>query len=310
MSAVVEEVKEYFTLRTARAKVAASSTDQRAKVTRARLHAEEARRSAEILWGNGSPSAALRLAREAVVALVGALAEPSPSDDLESVLQRLGCSDRERSDLVAAHDAVTKGALPELDADVAPEHARLFFDVVAAMLAVERRVHLFLMTDGELATLRGRRRMRAAIACALVAAFLVAALRSQVRVRAEASAVYDAHYEPARVLDGNKDSEWLLPDQTGGWLDLYVIPPRKVTKVQLLNAHNDPFHDRGSHEITIELYSKEQLVKSIDYAFAGFEARPEWVSIDVGPVEKVQRVRIVVKSWFLAGGGIAEARLQ
>ena len=287
------------------------SAGDRAEIARARLRAEQACFGAETLWGNGAPSQAMRLARDAFVTLMTIVRETSPgAPSDERACEQFGCSQQERRDLIAMRDALAQSKAPDLDADVSPEHARLFFDIVRMVRAVERRGRLYLMTDDDLVRVRARRAIRAALAISAIALFTFVAVRSRVRLRAEASALHDPKFEAARVLDGNKDSEWLLPDQTAGWLDVYVIPPRTVTRVQIVNAHMEPFRDRASRDVTIELYSNEQLVKSVDYTFAQYEARPDWVTIDVGVNEKVQRVRVVVKSWFFTGGGVAELRLR
>ncbi|GAC1560212.1 MAG: hypothetical protein NVS3B10_18630 [Polyangiales bacterium] len=193
---------------------------------------------------------------------------------------------------------------------MSPAHARLFFDVVRVTRSTERSTRVSSLNERELARLRVGRWVRAALLGAAALTFVAAVVRAQYRLRAEASAVHDAHFEAARVLDGNKDSEWLLPDQTPGWIDLYVIPPRKLRSIQIINAHMERYFDRASRDITIEIYSREKLVKSIDHSFAQYDAHPDWLTIDVGLDQKIQRVRLVVKSWFYRGGGIAEVRVR
>jgi hypothetical protein len=129
-------------------------------------------------------------------------------------------------------------------------------------------------------------------------------------VRAEASASYGERFPPANAVDGRNETEWLLPDRTTGWLDLWLGPPRKVKAIKVLNAHNGPYDDRATKEWHVEVYGKgAQLAKAIDGSFPEFSNDPQSVTIpiDAGDVE---RIRFEIRGFHRTGGGVAEIEVK
>lgn len=270
MAETFHRVAEFFLLRDLEERSRAVPEDERTKAVRAHALAKQKRDSAEALWSSGFPAEALRLVSEAAAAL--------------------------GADVVAD--------LPLLDADVTETHGARFRELV---LDVDRRL------DGDLARaltprevkLTRVQRMATAAAVGLVVIFAAWFVFRTPRVlRAEASGQYDARYEPGRAVDGNDKTDWLLPDKTGGWVDVHILPPRKVTKLKITNARNLPWSDRATNEFHVDAFYGSQLVKSADGKFDGPKADPVTQAIDVGA--KIDRVRVTVKSWYQNGGGFAE----
>jgi hypothetical protein len=101
-----------------------------------------------------------------------------------------------------------------------------------------------------------------------------------------------------------------LPNATPGWVDVHYAPSRTVTKVNILNSHNIPYWDRATKDFTLELYSGSKLLKSVDGTFPNFDPEPKPQTIDVGRTPGVDRVRVVVKTWHLQGGGLGEISVE
>ncbi|MCA9594395.1 MAG: hypothetical protein KC776_13820 [Myxococcales bacterium] len=134
---------------------------------------------------------------------------------------------------------------------------------------------------------------------------------SRWQARATASASVEARlndwYEPARAIDGNPKSEWLLPDGRAGWLDLELDPPRHVNGVTLLDARNRPYANRQSRGIRVDLLRGGKVVRSTTLELE-HEDSPRWVDVSLA-ADDVEHVRITVESWYRKGGGLAEVEV-
>ncbi|MBI2389439.1 MAG: hypothetical protein HYV09_07565 [Deltaproteobacteria bacterium] len=156
-------------------------------------------------------------------------------------------------------------------------------------------------------------RERLLIAASVVVAFAVTTTIAEYILRAPkpvASAIRGATHPAAAVLDGDPESEWLLPDGVGGWLDLHLRPQRFVGRLRLVNAVNPPYFDRSAGKFTIEVHRDGQLVKSVTGAFD--ESDPEGTRAirDVAVGERAERVRIVLEKPSRAGAGLAEVKVD
>lgn len=150
-------------------------------------------------------------------------------------------------------------------------------------------------------------RDRRAVLVATVVAFVLTAFLS-VRIlrapKATASAILAAGYSANAAIDGDPESEWLLPDKSPGWLDLHVRPGRYVTRVRLINALNPPFGDRATERYSVIAYRNGVQIGKIDGAFRD-EPGVRAVQ-DVFLRDRVDRIRIEVTSFFRNGGGLSE----
>jgi hypothetical protein len=157
---------------------------------------------------------------------------------------------------------------------------------------------------------RRRRRWLAAggLAAAMVLAGVVAG-RLWLRPRASASAVYASEFAVANALDGEDETEWLLPDQQDGWLQIVFPWSRRVHGVELVNAHNRTYHDRGAKEVRVTAFSDYQPLASATGTFAAAPGDRSTLQL---PLEArgVTHLRVEVLSHFGRSGGLADVRVR
>lgn len=303
------DVREYFTLRPEAERARSVEGERKAPLARSLERARELRRGAEVLWNGGCTAQALRLAIEALDASLAAAREAAGTDaeaEPRRVLTTLALEDEAAAEVVAARSAIAELEAPEADAEVTPAHVQLFPRITGASLQIQRAVAPYAMTERDLEVVRRSRYLRAATIAVLVLIAVFLIVRAQFRMFATASAQYGPPYEPANVLDSAVDSEWLLPDKTLGWIDVTLSPARSISKVHLTNAHNPEHDDRATKEFRVEVYRKGQLVTAVDSAFPEFTSTPKRLTIELGQKATVDRVRVIIKSYFLSGGGLAE----
>lgn len=282
MATAIERISEFFLLRDLERRARDVPAEVRETVARAHVRAKQKRDAAEALWIAGCPAEALRLAREAV-------------DVLRTVDD-------------AARAEVEPVALPELDEDVLPEHGdrfRALVDEADRLLGAQAARAL------DTKAVARARTNRIATAVSVVLAVLALSwivLRTPRVLKAEASAQWDGRYDAAKAVDGSDRTDWLLPDKATGWLDVQVVPARKVSKLKVMNARNVPYNDRATHEFHVDAYRNGQVVRSFDAKFDGFSPDPAWRTFDVG--EKVEKFRLTVKSHHKSGGGFSEIEVE
>lgn len=279
---VVARTREWFLLRDLESRAAKVPGERRVKTSRLMRLSEQRRSAAEALWIAGFPAEGLRLVTEALSLAREAISTTEPA---------------------------AEPAAPMLDDEVKTEDAARFRALLAEHARLTRdHQELALDTPDITRKRRGRAAVAAVSALALVTVGYFV-LRTPRILKATSSANYDGRYDTANALDGNESTDWLLPDRTPGWIELQVIPPRKVSKVKLLNARNLPFSDRATNEFKVEAFSAGKLVKSAEGKFDGFSAEPTWRTVDV-QAAKVDRIRIEVKSFHVSGGGFAEIEVD
>jgi hypothetical protein len=201
--------------------------------------------------------------------------------------------------------AVEAEPLPVLDAGVGAAHEDLFEELLSASLALESDLIDATLTERAAATLRWVRPAFAAFAALLVllGAFLLARKRP---VTVEASATAEPALVADHLIDGDEKTEWALPDRTPGYVDVVMAEPRKVARIKLLNSKNLPSGERGVREFKVEAFlAGNQVVKAVEGAFSTWSREPQWQTVDLD-VPNVTRLRVSVKTWFGAGGGLTE----
>jgi hypothetical protein len=201
--------------------------------------------------------------------------------------------------------------LPALDAEVLPAHGDLFDRLTDTRTAVARALADVTLVPREL-TFRRIGRATTVVVLSLVAivgSYL--ALRTPEGIHARASAHFNEmpDFEPSRVLDGNTETSWLLPDRTAGWVEVTINPARPVSRIRVLNTHNAPYNDRGTLQYRITVFAHGSEAQTLDGTFE-FSAAPAWVTHDLGSVEGVDRVRFEVRTWHQHGGGLAEIAIE
>lgn len=284
MSAI-DRTREWFLLRDLETRAENVPNEVRSKTSRGLRLSTQRRNAAEALWIAGSPAEALRLLDEAVA---------------------------------LAHDALKTGGVdsgtyaydpPDFDDDVTKEHAAKFRELLAEHTRLTASHQELALDPRGVANVRI---VRAASVAGIALAALLAVyfvFRTPRVLKATASASWDARYPAANAVDGNNASDWVLPDRTPGWIEVELVPPRKVKKVKLLNARNTPYNDRSTFEFKVEVFEAGKVVKTGDGRFETFSPEPTWRSVEIGSVH-ADRIRIEVKSWHLSGGGFGEIEVE
>ncbi|MDQ3035784.1 MAG: hypothetical protein M3Y87_25500, partial [Myxococcota bacterium] len=216
--------------------------------------------------------------------------------------------------LAAIADAEAKARttpLPRLDAELSSAHTDLYQTITRARLEVDRALAYAAMSPRDLTWTKVARIATASVLTVLVLGGLALAMRTPVAVTAEASDTFgqSPQFGAPNVLDGQVDSEWLLPDRATGWVETRLSPARHVSRVTLINAKNAPHFDRATREYRLELYSSGRMVRGFDGEFAEIDRDPDPVTHDVD-LGDIDRVRFVVRSSHNLGGGLAEMTIE
>lgn len=270
------------------------STDARDAVARAR----QAHATAELLWLRGDRREALARAREALALTLDAAA---PSD---------------------ASDAGAAQLLE--DTRVSPESQTIQGDgFVLPLLRARRRVERRWLRAIESPAARRASRVRTGVAvwCVLVA-LAAAALYRPHEPTATASAALAASdfFGPARALDDDPATAWLLPDRTPGTLAIELAPPRDVHALTLAQpAPANPL--RATASARVRLLRGTRVLVEQGVTLPARAPRDGGVGVDDSgfgaaaltvPLagRGVTRVEVQVDAWHGAGGGLAEVALQ
>lgn len=288
-----EAAREYFLLRDATRRAGGVSDANRQSLETALHRSDERAAAARASNRFGARAEALRLAIDAFVALRSHADEhcdglfPSPTTVDERLKQTLLTLESAPSD---AHDELFEDTLRVRDA----MRARL---VPLALGATGRK------------RLRRRRMVMALLTLTAVAAVAILWARRD-RTVARASAFQGTEYRASRVLDGSEDTHWLLPPHTLGFIDFYLVPPRRVTTVSILNGYDPTTY--GVNDFRLEAYAKDKLVKTHDATFLGQSPRPKpsFAHVPFPTFIDVDRVRLVVKSHRELGAGLAEVVIR
>ncbi len=236
----------------------------------------------ERLWAAGKVGVVLRLLLE----------------DCERLLESLRAS--QNVDASELDELCRQGSAlgtPMLERDITPAHRELL-----GRLASGRRRSIARLRDA------GARRRRLLWLALVVASSLLAgtafALFRNVST-ARASGAYSSDYPAKQAIDGLVKTDWLLPHQQTGWLELSFARPRDVQALVLRNATNGHYRDRAAKAVKVEAYSRAKLVAAGKVEFLPIESNqgPVTVKLDA---RDVTHVRINVESFYGSGGGLAE----
>jgi hypothetical protein len=306
MAPALQKVRDYLTMRAEAERARRVPVDEKAALARASSGVREARRAAEVLWSGACPAFAWRTAKGAFEEAIEAARTAVGAEPIDEVTKTLGLSEKIAAKVKRADADCASLAAPAVDAEIVAAHVDAFENVREAILALERALVPFASDDKTMRRLQLRRQIVTALLAIVVLASIVFVIRMQFRTWATASAMYGPKYDPMAVLDHSPEGEWLLPNGTPGWIDVHYAPSRTVTRVHILNSHNIPYWDRATKDFTLELYAGNKLLKSVDGTFPNFDPEPTPQTIDVGRTTGVDRLRVVVKTWHLQGGGLAE----
>jgi hypothetical protein len=194
-----------------------------------------------------------------------------------------------------------------LDRAVTPKHGEAFDAITTLSTSLSDRASPLLRTPIEL---RGLRVFRMGITSLFVVLILGYAMHRLLRLRIDASAseALNADAQANHVVDDDTATEWLLPDNTTGWVDLRLRKRRHVHALRIMNAKNDDKPLRATRAYRIELFADNNLAQTLDGTLV--PESQEWVTVPTNPDPLVERVRFTVKSWAGAGGGLAEIEVE
>jgi hypothetical protein len=238
------------------------------------------------LWAAGKVSVVFRLLLEDCERLLGSLraSESSDANELDELC-------RQGSAL----------GTPQLDRDFTPAHRELL-----GRLASGRRRSIARLR-GAGARKRRLRRLALVVALPLLAVTAFALFRNVSTARA--SGTYSGDYPARQAIDGLSKTEWLLPHQQTGWLELTFARPRDVRALELRNATNGYYRDRAAKLVKVEAYARTKLVAAGKIDFLPIESNqgPVTVKLDA---RDVTHVRVTVESFYGGGGGLAEIEVK
>ena len=136
------------------------------------------------------------------------------------------------------------------------------------------------------------------------------AVNSQVTASASYSDQFSGlHFKPSGVVDGitfeshYPETYWLLPNNLTGFISIDLPRPVSISRINILNTHNDGFNDRGTKDFHVEVVKIDGERKTIwrdtflrigelkEKQFGGIEA---------------SRVTVYLDSFFINGGGLNE----
>ncbi len=244
-------------------------------------------------------------------------AEPTPETDvatpsaLEARLKALGVSARQAQATAATIDKLDGVKVPELNRDARGPETDTFRALAEAAAVVDAALEARVLTRRDVTVRRLSRGAWVLVALAGLGVGAWFALRGGSDVLATATGVYgnDPMFGPERAVDGDNATEWLLPDNAEGVLELRLAHPRRVDRVRLVNGHNREFNDRATAAYELEVYAGARLLKKVSGRFATLVPTPQPVTVPIG-VDGADRVRFLVKGHHRSGGALAEISVE
>lgn len=302
---------EYFTQREAAARLAREPAEVRATRRSVARRARQKREAAELLWAASQQAEGLTLLRDSLALYREAAYDAGTGDTLVERLASLGVGASSRARVDRALEGLAGRALPAFDADVHAEDAATFRELSDVAAVLDDAVAEAVLVRSEIATRRVARVGMAVILVVATLTGLVFLVRPTPPAPATASAVFndDPIFTPEHAIDGDPTTEWLLPDASGGWLDVRVQPPRAVHRVRLTNGHNRDYADRAVRGYRLEAYDGTRLVAHAVGEFPTLVPHPAPITVQLA-APRADRVRVVVTSWFNLGAALSDVRVE
>jgi hypothetical protein len=253
------------------------------------------------------PAASVAQSKRAEEEAIAAAQDSKPHDPAwAAALRRRGLSDARVREIVSAERSLRARQLPLLDAEVSAAEGELFQQLVGGRRHIERVLGPVAMAPRQLLFTRVSRIGFAVLLSTVAIAGTWFLTRPVHGVEARASGQFNPEFVPGRIIDGDLDSEWLMPQQQPtGWIEVAILPPQDIETVRVRNSHNRAFNDRATKDYTIEIFSGGRLARSIQGSWPTVDPTPDWTAHAVG-VEDVERIRFNVRSIHRNGGGLAE----
>jgi hypothetical protein len=251
----------------------------------------------------------------AVATAARPIEEIASLDQLDSDVTLRAAALRERgvpatriATIESALRALRATSLPTLDAEVSPVHAELFEQVVGARRILDRALSPAGLERRAITWARATRITTVLLTAALVLGVAYLVNRTPEGITAEASAVWASApaFAASNVIDGRPETWWLLPDRSPGWVEARISPGQRVARVRVLNSHNPPAGDRATRDYQIEIYAGGELAQTIEGSFE-HSMNPQPVVHELPtPLEDVERIRFVARSYHQNGAGLAD----
>ncbi|MBN2359137.1 MAG: discoidin domain-containing protein [Deltaproteobacteria bacterium] len=288
MRAAIDFVVEFFTRKKAALQSAQLSAEARDRARRALALCSQRARSAETLWNLHFRSTALTLARGAFDAAQEARAAVLGEQGAEAL-------------------ALAWPSADLLDREVAREHTALFSRARSAWESTEREIRDRILVPGEILRQRIARGATTAVIGIAVIVFGVLYLVRPVTMSARGES-YPGH--PAQnAVDGDPSTEWLLPSNKTGKLEITFSRPRDIDGVKIINGRNEHYGDRAVKDYRLELRRDGKVLAATTGVFAAIEQSPQPVAVDLA-ANGVDQVIVEVTGFHKAGGGLAEVSFE
>ena len=286
-------VRELLFLREAEARARRASDERRASIATSLAFVRQKREAAETLWRGGCRA-------EALARAVDAFESAARSSEMASVPDLAG--------VASMREVIARTKLPALEDSVGADHMTLFVQLVEAVDALERAILPLTLSPADIVIRRRWRVGVTAIAALAIVATLFLFVRPHTTMRTEVSAAYTLASTGDNAIDGKLSTEWLLPDKTLGWIDVYVHPVKSLHAVRLRNCHNRSYNDRGTKAFHVDAMRGGVVVATREGVLDPGDS-PRWVSVEFGG-EQVDVIRVTVDSYYQLGGGLAEINID
>jgi hypothetical protein len=179
--------------------------------------------------------------------------------------------------------------------------------------ALDQHAELAVLGEAPARRRRARRVGSVVLAASCTAVYVAFALGARPFAGVSASAVFDDNplFGPRMAVDGQAETEWLLPDRTSGSLELTVFPARDVRRVIIRNGHNRQFNDRAVRTFSVELLRDGVRVHVAHGMFGHIAPDGETKTIVLPQrLDGIDHVRFVVADSHGIGSALAEIRLE
>jgi hypothetical protein len=296
---------EYWTQRRALERLGheppSARTARRELVVRARQKKDAAEAVAPV-----SLAESLVLMRDSVILFEKAVNEVGADQTFLERCAYIGVDAKTARRLEATLAGLAERSLPVIDADVSEADVEFFSHLAEAAAVLNRALSPTILQKGDIVS----RRLKRGLVTTLVGVATALALYLGFRpLPCQASGFLLEEYKCEMAVDGVVATEWLLPDGKDGWLDMRVSPRRAIHLVRVLNGHNRTSNDRAIRGYRLEAYSGDRLLQTASGEFPGLLPAP--TPVDVPLVAKgVDRLRIVVTSWYGGGAALAEIKVE
>jgi hypothetical protein len=172
------------------------------------------------------------------------------------------------------------------------------------------RLERMLLTDVQRAVLRAWRTLTVTVVASAAVALVVHEVRLVPRPIARASGTATGKFSPEQAVDRDNLTEWALPDDTPGWLELVLRTPRSLKRVTIVNGRNRNDPARGMREYTLTLFSNGAVVQATEGTFEPYTMHPSVHVHEVQSPAPIDLVRITVRGWHGKSGSISEVILE